>query len=686
MSEDKIKREIRKSISQEDDIEEEYEDEFIDILDSRYTKLDFDESPVLLQRMQIRGFRAITNLELPFTDQNKIIHGKNSKGKSSFIEATRFNLIGRDDDNPLVTDPIHEDYDKLETDSYWSKDGINYKIHREMENGGGYKGHHEPNIVKNPSENEVPISQRQTQADVNNLIGYTPLYERGFDEFDVFSLHSVITGELRNFYNCDDASDLIDILFGITVTNVERKIKEELRECQPDKEERQAKVLLLERQQRASRLNDEIRSLQTDQEGTEKEIAEKTTEREELSRLIENKDEVSENLSEKIDIKDDISDLQTRRDEKQEEFGSIKQAISKLESEAVTEEVAPALQEMKQLVAVPNQCPICTTEISPSNHEQFHKEGDCPLCGEEVPQKRYDTVSEVEEKSRVDEKERRHEELEELEARRRQIKGEIEFLNEEIEEKKQRLQELEKKEEESKFSEYKRRKETLEDEIGQLQEQSRKIELRIEARREKLHEVARNVWQWKQLNEERIQKEQRQKTLKAFQDLLIQEQKEARKRVQNRLRQRMESLLKVFTRGTFETATGVTFREDDSYKYTVHTTGRTESKPELLEETNAELTLHMLLFHIAVLAELQEERSTLPLNLVLIDSPYGNGQDDENAPDITDFLLEMTEVLNEYQIVVAMADSNLADQERLQQGYELSAIVDYIGAEKEKQD
>lgn len=678
MPEDNIKSDIRKSIREEDNIDDEYEDEFIDILDSRYTKLDFDKSSVLLQRIQIRAFRAITDLDLPINNQNTIIHGKNSKGKSSFIEATRFNLIGRDDDNPLVTDAIHKNYDKLETDSYWLKNDVEYKIHREMEDIGGYEGHHEPNIVKYPRKNGVPISQRQTQANVNNLIGYTPLYQRGFDEFDVFSLHSVITGELRNFYNCNDATDLIDVLFGITVTNVVRKIEEELRGCELDEEEKKAKGLLQERLQRSYRLYEEIQTLQDDQEDAEEVIVEKTKQRKKLSHLIENKGKVSEVLSEKINIKDDISDLQTRRDEKQEEFGSIKQAISKVESEAVTEDVAPALQEMKQLVAVPNHCPICTTSISPSKHEQFHEEGDCPLCGEEIPSKRYDTVSEVEEKGQVDEKERRHEELEELEARRRQVKGEIKFLNDEIEEKKQRIQEIEKIEEESKFFEYKRQKKTLDDEITQLREQSRKIELRIEAISEKFHEVARDVRRWKLLNKERIQKEQRQKAFEAFQDLITREQKEARRRVQNQLRQRMNSLLKVFTRGTFETATGVTFREDDSYKYTVHTTGRKKSKPELLEETNAELTLHMLLFHVAVLAELQEENSTLPLKLVLIDSPYGNGQDNENAPDITDFLLKMTEVLDEYQIIVAMADSNLADQKRLQQKYDLSAIADYI--------
>lgn len=686
MSEDEIKSEVREAIKQEGDIDEEYENEFLDVLESRYSRPDFEDSQVSLSRMQIRGFKAITELDLPFPEQNTIIHGKNSKGKSSFIEATRFNLFGRKEGGPLVTEPIHEDYEKLQTDGFWSRNNIDYKLHREMEKSRGFSGQDEPNIVENPSENEIGESQRQAQGDVRDLIGYTPLFERGFEDFDVFSLFSIITGELRSFYNCNDATDLIDVLFGITLTNVEREIEDRIQDCKIDDEEQEAKAMLRGRKQRAATLSEEISSLRADQRETEAELAEKTEERDEISRLIENKDEVDRDLSEKIDIKDKISDLQSRREEKQEEFGSIKQEISKLESEAVTEEIAPALQEMKQLVSMPNRCPVCTNDVSPDSQEQFHEEGDCPLCGEDVPDKRYETVSEVNEEGEVLEQEKRQEELEELEDRKRTIKGEIEFLNDEIEERRERLQELKNKEDESNFSEYKERKEALEEEIGDLKELSRKLELRIQAKSEKLHEVAREVWRWTQLNKQRIQKEQRREALEAFQSLIAEQRLDARKRLQNRLRRRMESLLEEFTRGTFGPATGVTFQDNNSYKYTVHTRNRAELKPGLLEESNAELTLHMLLFHTAILAELGEEERTVPLKLLLIDSPYGNGHDDENAADITDFLLKMTNILDKYQLIVSMADSNLADREQLGQSYDISAIVDYTERENEERD
>lgn len=683
MPDEEMKGKIREAITEEKDIDETYEDEFIDILESKYSRPHFDEKRVSLSRMQIKGYKAITDLDLPIPERATIVHGKNSKGKSSFIEATRFNLLGRNEKQPLVTEPIHEEFKKLETDGYWSKNSVTYKIHREMENDQGYTGQEHPKIVKNPEENEHSPSERHRQGDVEDLIGYTPLHQQGFNRFDIFSLFSIIDGDLRSFYNCDDATDLIDVLFGITLTNVERKVENELEECKLEDDEKEAKRKLQSRRQRANRLSEEITNLRADQDQIEADISEKVDERDQLSRLIENKDDVDRALSKKIDIKDDISDLQSRRDKRQDEFRSIKQEISKLEDEAVTEEIAPALQEMQQLVSLPNRCPVCTTEVDPENHHRFHEEGDCPLCGEDVSDDRYETVSEVDEEGEVLEQEKRQEELEDLEDRKRTVKGDIEFLDQEIQEKKEQLKELEEKEDQSKFSEYKKKKEALESDIGSLKEQSRKLELRIEAKREKLHETALDVWRWTQLDEVRKRKEQRQKALEKFQDVIVRERADARKRLQNNLRQRMESLLNRFDEGTFSNANGVTFPEKSSYKYTVHTTERTELKPGLLEEANAELTLHMLLFHTAVLKELGDEEETVPLKLFLIDSPYGNGPDDENAADITDFLLELPEILDSYQLIVAMADSNLADQDRLENSYDLSKVVEHIEVEEE---
>jgi len=682
MSEEEIRSQVRKAIREEENINEEYEDEFLDILSSRYSRLSFEDTSVSLSRMHIQGYRAIKELDIPFTDSNTVLHGKNSKGKSSFIEATRFNLFGRKDNDPLVTDPIHESFDKLATAGYWSKNSTDHKLYREMAGGPGigYSKQDEPNIVENLEESDTPDVYRHTQGDVRDLIGYTPIHQQNFDDFDVFSLFSVITGELRRFYSCDDATDLIDVLFGITLTNVGREVENRIDECSLNDEEQEAKAHLLGRKQRAVSVSEDIRSLIEDQEEIEAEIAEKTEEREELSRLLENKEDISESLTEKIDIQAEISDLQNRMQEKDDEFVSIKQEISKLESDAVTEEIAPALEEMKQMVALPNRCPVCTNDIDPSEHRQFHEEGDCPLCGKDVDDERYESVSEVDEKGEILEQEKRQEELKELKKERRNVRGEIEFLNEEIQEKKKRLEELEREQSESQFREYKQRKQALKDDIDRLKEQSRKLELRIEAKREALHDIAFEVRRLTKLDKHRIRKEERRKALEAFQDVLADERIEARKQLQTRLQQRMESLLEVFSRGTFQEADHVTFRDRSSYRYTVHV-DNDKSKPELLEQTNAELTLSMLLFHTSILAELQEEETMIPLKLLMIDSPYGNGQDGENAEDITDFLLEMTEVLDEYQIIISMADSSVADQVRLDREYDIEPIDGYLEEE-----
>jgi DNA sulfur modification protein DndD len=166
--------------------------------------------------------------------------------------------------------------------------------------------------------------------------------------------------------------------------------------------------------------------------------------------------------------------------------------------------------------------------------------------------------------------------------------------------------------------------------------------------------------------------------LESYQSIISEERKEARRRLKNRLEERMESLLEIFTRGTFANATGVRFDRGNSYSYTIHRTDNTQKSPGLLGQTDAELLLHMLLFHTTVLAELEEERETVPLKLLLIDSPYGNGPDDENAADVTDFLLELPEILESYQLIVAMADSNLTGRDKLAESYALEPVEKHI--------
>lgn len=677
MSEPQIKEEVRQSIREDEGIDEEYVDEFIDLLEAKYQDLEFDDELVRLTRMKIEGFRAITKLDVTLPERATIIHGSNSKGKSSFVEATRFNLLGRDDDDPLVTNPINRECDRIKTDGYWRKGDRDYLVHREMEKNRGFEGHDKPNVIENPEDSEYTKAEQRTQSEVDDLIGITPLYEQGFDRFKIFSLFSIISGDLRNFYGWDRSTDLIDLLFGIKLTSVDRAIRNELEECKLGDEEQEAKTRLLEYKQRAKRINNDIQELREEQKQVKEDLSKKIERREELDRLLD-KREADSALTEKIDLKDEISDLQSRLQAKEDEFRDVKQEISKLKSETATEEIAPALQEIKQLISLPNRCPICTNDVDPEQQQRFNEHGDCPLCGKDVPDDRYDTVSEVDEKGEVVEQEKRQEELDELESDRRTLEGEIEFIEDELEEKRDQLETLERREKQSGFEEYKNEKEKVEKEIDDLRDKNTSLQLSIDSKEETLHEVARQVWDWTQIEEERQRKEQRMDALESYQSIISEERKKARRRLKNQLEERMESLLETFTRGTFANATGVRFDRGDSYGYTIFRKDGTQKTPDLLSQTDAELLLHMLLFHTTILAELEEQRDTLPLKLLLIDSPYGNGPDDENAADITDFLSEIPEILDNYNLIVAMADSNLTGRDKLEQFYDLKPVEKHI--------
>ena len=675
---DNVQAEIQSNIRDSGDIEDEYVEEFFDLFDAKYNNVDFDAESVQLTRMAIKGFKAIPELDIPLSDRATILHGRNSQGKSSFIEATRFNLLGRREDDPLITKPIRKGFDKLQTNGYWEKAGRQYLVHREMERNQSYEGHNEPVVVENPEENNYADAERHSQSSVNDLIGITPLYEEGFDRFNIFSLFCIISGDFKSFIQWDESADFIDLLFGINLSSVTRAIDNEIEDCELTDEELEAKVKLQMFRQRAKEINNEITELVAEREDIEKELSEKIERRDELANTLDNKSEINSLLSKEIDIKDDISDLQSRLENKQDEYRSIKQEISKLESETAAEEVGPALQEMKHLISVPNRCPICTKDVDEDKIEQFHKEEECPLCGKDVPEDRYDTTSEVDRKGEQLEQEKRKEELEDLEGDRRTVEGEIEFLEEQIKEKQDKLATFTQRINENSFTEYVEERDRLETEIGELRDKRTSLELSIDAKKGKLHEVARSVWTWTQLEEERYRKEKRTEALESFRDIVTERRRVARRNLKNRLEQRMESLLEIFTEGTFEFANGVVISKGETYDYTIYTRRGEELEPGLLKETDAELSLHMLLFHTTILAELQEQANSPPLKLVLIDSPYANEPDNENAADVTDFLTQLPQILESYQLLVTMADSTLAKQDVLDRSFTLEQVGDHV--------
>lgn len=682
MSEGSLKEEIQEAVLDEDDIGQPYQEECLELLESKYGELDFSKGRVDLDRVEIKSYKGISKLDYQFSDQATIFRGRNSRGKSNLIKAIRFNALGRKDgNNALVTKPIKKEADALVTHGYWRKNSSVSKVTRKMKEKQGYTGYDEPNIVENPdgdSEGEDTISERQTQSEVDDLLGITPLYEEGVGRFNAFSLFTVIDGDLTRFYGSDDTADIIEFLFGIRLTKLRRAVEKEIEEAKPDEQKDNAWSKRHEFKNQAEDIADEIARLRDRKSQGESKLHELESEREDLVKRLDNKDEVNDYLTTKIKIRDEITDLQSREEELEEQFKNVKQEISKLKSEAVTEDIAPALQEMQQHLAIPNHCPVCTSEISNDRKRDFHSENECPLCGEHVPSERRETVSEIDQQGEILEQEKRQQELEELEHKRRELQGELEHLRGEIERKKTRLDEVEEQQKQSSYQKYKRQKEELEEEISELADKLGYLNEQIVSKRERLHEAAIQHREWEQILEENQERERKRKALERFKSIIDDERKSARENLTDNIRKRMESFLSIFEEGTFDDATGVRLEDGRSYSFTVFSQNGTEYNPDLLNEANAELTLHMLLFHTAVLSLLQERTDTIPFRVFLIDSPYGNGQDSENIRDITNFLKEIPNLLSEFQVIGTMADPTFDHWRKLEDTYLLTPIEEHM--------
>ena len=88
-------------------------------------------------------------------------------------------------------------------------------------------------------------------------------------------------------------------------------------------------------------------------------------------------------------------------------------------------------------------------------------------------------------------------------------------MEEELEEKRDQLEIIKTREEQSGFAEYKREKEKIEHEIEDLRDKNTSLELSIDAKKDSLHGVARQVWEWSQIEEERQRKERRMDALES---------------------------------------------------------------------------------------------------------------------------------------------------------------------------
>lgn len=183
-------------IFHEDDIEE-----CIGLLEEREQRTIAEKESIQLNRIFVRQFKSLEEEEeVVFNREDTVVSGPNTRGKTSLVEAIRFNLIGMQEKQRVqLVKPVTEGYDTLYTDGFWQVNGDEYLIHRELTNEGSYVDHDRPKLVENPDGRDVPLASRDQQRDVSELIGLWPYESRDFGRYNMFSLFFLSSNNFKTF-------------------------------------------------------------------------------------------------------------------------------------------------------------------------------------------------------------------------------------------------------------------------------------------------------------------------------------------------------------------------------------------------------------------------------------------------------------------------------------------------------
>jgi len=81
--------------------------------------------------------------------------------------------------------------------------------------------------------------------------------------------------------------------------------------------------------------------------------------------------------------------------------------------------------------------------------------------------------------------------------------------------------------------------------------------------------------------------------------------------------------------------------------------------------------IQSLLLQTAVLKHLNTIQGTLPIRIFIIDSPYSKEPDEENAEDITSLISQLPTEIPDYQVIVTVATTALAELGEYDENYEI---------------
>lgn len=639
------------------------------LLEENYSDLEFPVDRVTLRRIRAQNFRNLDDRTVRFDDEDTVLYGPNDQGKTAVLEAARFNLFGRQRKQRItLTDPIQDEKESLETTGNWSVDADHYLLHRMMDRDGrGYSGDDRPKLNMEPSsEDDIPFQARNTQQDVSEAFGIWPVESREFGRYNIFSLFCLMAPDYKAFLRWQDKEDLLDLLFGINLAapiNQSKKRRNEVYELTENEET--AAEDLATAQSRETELQERVEELQVAKEETETTLADRRAELRSINETLDQDNELERLESEKRRLQRQIDKLESEKRETRGDLRETRLSIERYEEMEMGEELHSTAQDLQQMMNVPDRCPICTNPVDDGQRRRLLNDGDCPLCRKEMPEDRIEEGTEQDARESIMEQDRMEEKLEELRSRERELEGELQLVESRIEGHQNQLDTVEAQMAESDVKQLADRRDELESEISELEREATSIRVEINAKQDELQDVRDRIDELEEAYESRSEKVQKQQALQTFERVVRRHIEEERTDLKNALRDEMNALLSYFEYGRFADARSVEFQPRGGYDFTVVVNDGDNVPSDRHNEYSNEGKIVALLFHTAVLKLLAEQSSTLPIRMFIFDSPFFEIPDTGNAPDIANFLLALPEELPEYQVILTVTDSALSDRDDL---------------------
>lgn len=678
-------------IENELEIKEEFSDSDISELKElflrHFDEMNFGVDDVRLSSFSTRYFKAIGRTEsVNFDSRSTYLYGPNSKGKTSLVRAIQFNIAGipiGEEDTFGMRNLVHDDSDRLSTIGFWRFDESPYTLERylvQTGSGGKRTEYDHPYLregfieesqsfterLENPKERIKEDSIKNTE--LWRKFGLQELKERGHSPFEVLSLFFLMGEDFKRFFGSN--SKLIDLLFGISVSQVVEAIEERIDELELQDEEANAQGNLERFKIEKEETEEEIANLKSQRKQKISQLSQLQGRLESIQDTLSGGDKAKKLENRRNELRGRRADLKVRMEETVEELGQIKRLIERHDNTELHQDLSGIADDLRSLMTVPDMCPICTNDVDSEQRSRLVDNGDCPLCAKEMPDERIRVELEHQSTDSLTDDTIDRDKIQEYRKKKRELEGERDNLQKQIDSIENELTTISQRLEESEVKELTVEKTTIRENIDQTRQEIFDIESKIESQKQELERLEYEIRAQEYLISASKKKKRRRKMYKRFEPIIEEQRKKRRQKLKRELEEEIQTLLEVFSKGTFSEAHNPRFEEGNSYHFTIQTPDG-ELKSRRPEPSTAETNIHAFLFHTALLRRLSSSINSLPLRMFVIDSPFTNEIDGDNEEDITTFLKKLPELLPNYQLIVTSAATEGFDSSTFEDTYNM---------------